>query len=156
LLKAINDEYEKTLSSVIGVQTVSEDETHRYGIIDPLEKDGRRYQVKQFVEKPAQGTAPSNLAIMGRYILTPEIFRFLEEQHVGAGGEIQLTDAIQSLNEIQRVFAYDFEGKRYDVGEKLGFIQTTIEMALQHDELKEDLLKIMQELVTEQTNAVKN
>ena len=69
---------------------------------------------------------------MGRYILTPEIFMFLEQQHVGAGGEIQLTDAIQSLNEIQRVFAYDFEGKRYDVGEKLGFVQTTIEMALQH------------------------
>jgi len=84
---------------------------------------------------------------MGRYILTPEIFMFLEQQHVGAGGEIQLTDAIQSLNEIQRVFAYDFEGKRYDVGEKLGFIQTTIEMALQHDELKDELIKYMNELV---------
>ena len=94
----------KTLSSVIGVQTVPESETHRYGIIDPLEQEGRRYQVRNFVEKPAQGTAPSNLAIMGRYILTPEIFMFLEQQHVGAGGEIQLTDAIQSLNEIQRVF----------------------------------------------------
>lgn len=84
---------------------------------------------------------------MGRYVLTPEIFMFLEDQETGAGGEIQLTDAIQRLNEIQRVFAYDFEGKRYDVGEKLGFIQTTIEMALQHDELKDELIKYMNELV---------
>ncbi|EEM08682.1 UTP-glucose-1-phosphate uridylyltransferase [Bacillus pseudomycoides] len=99
------------------------------------------------MEKPAQGTAPSNLAIMGRYVLTPEIFMFLEDQQTGTGGEIQLTDAIQRLNEIQRVFAYDFEGKRYDVGEKLGFIQTTIEMTLQHDELKDELVKYMNELV---------
>ncbi len=142
----------KTLSSVIGVQTVPESETHRYGIIDPLEQEGRRYQVRNFVEKPAQGTAPSNLAIMGRYILTPEIFMFLEQQHVGAGGEIQLTDAIQSLNEIQRVFAYDFEGKRYDVGEKLGFVQTTIEMALQHPELRDDMVAMMKKILEEQAN----
>jgi UTP--glucose-1-phosphate uridylyltransferase len=77
---------------------------------------------------------------MGRYILTPEIFMLLEQQEVGAGGEIQLTDAIQQLNQIQRVFAYDFEGTRYDVGEKLGFIQTTIEFALQNEELKKELL----------------
>ena len=89
-------------------------------------------------------------------MLTPEIFRFLEEQHIGAGGEIQLTDAIQKLNEIQRVFAYDFEGKRYDVGEKLGFIQTTIEMALQHEELKDDLLAIMREIVNAEKATVKN
>ncbi|HDR7656028.1 TPA: UTP-glucose-1-phosphate uridylyltransferase [Bacillus wiedmannii] len=84
---------------------------------------------------------------MGRYVLTPEIFMFLENQQTGAGGEIQLTDAIQRLNEIQRVFAYDFEGKRYDVGEKLGFIQTTIEMALQHDGLKNELLSYMEKLL---------
>ena len=101
-------------------------------------KNERRYQVRQFVEKPAEGTAPSNLAIMGRYVLTPEIFMFLENQQTGAGGEIQLTDAIQRLNEIQRVFAYDFEGTRYDVGEKFGFIKTTIEMALQQEELKKN------------------
>ena len=110
----------------------------------------RRYQVSKFVEKPAQGTAPSNLAIMGRYILTPEIFMFLEHQQTGAGGEIQLTDAIQSLNEIQRVFAYDFEGKRYDVGEKFGFIKTTIEMALQHPELRDDMLVMMKKVLDEQ------
>ncbi|MED3393165.1 UTP--glucose-1-phosphate uridylyltransferase [Bacillus wiedmannii] len=146
-LRQLMDQYEATQSSVIGVQTVPETETHRYGIIDPLAQNGRSYQVSQFVEKPDQGTAPSNLAIMGRYVLTPEIFTFLENQQTGAGGEIQLTDAIQRLNEIQRVFAYDFEGKRYDVGEKLGFIQTTIEMALQHDGLKNELLSYMEKLL---------
>ncbi|ALQ70464.1 UTP--glucose-1-phosphate uridylyltransferase [Bacillus cereus] len=151
-LRQLIEEYDKTLSSVIGVQTVPEDETHRYGIIDPLEQEGRRYQVRNFVEKPAAGTAPSNLAIMGRYVLTPEIFMFLEQQHVGAGGEIQLTDAIQSLNEIQRVFAYDFEGTRYDVGEKLGFVQTTIEMALQHPELRDDMVVMMKKILEKHTN----
>ncbi|MBY7124803.1 MULTISPECIES: UTP--glucose-1-phosphate uridylyltransferase GalU [Bacillus] len=146
-LRQLMDQYEATQSSVIGVQTVAETETHRYGIIDPLVQKGRSYQVSKFVEKPDQGTAPSNLAIMGRYVLTPEIFTFLENQQTGAGGEIQLTDAIQRLNEIQRVFAYDFEGKRYDVGEKLGFIQTTLEMALQHDELKNELLSYMEKLL---------
>ena len=141
------DQYEGTNSSVIGVQTVPENETHRYGIIDPVEQNNRRYQVRQFVEKPVQGTAPSNLAIMGRYVLTPEIFMFLENQQTGAGGEIQLTDAIQRLNDVQRVFAYDFEGIRYDVGEKFGFIKTTIEMALQNEELNVELMKYMKELV---------
>lgn len=107
------------------------------------------------MEKPAQGTAPSNLEIMGRYILTAEIFKLLEEQQIGAGGEIQLTDAIQRLNETQRVFAYDFEGKRYDVGGKLEFIQTTIEMAMQHEELKEDLLNYMQKLVENELSVTK-
>jgi UTP--glucose-1-phosphate uridylyltransferase len=148
-LKQLIDQYEQTFSSVIGVKQVPDNETHRYGIIDPLEQHGRRYQVRQFVEKPAPGTAPSNLAIMGRYVLTPEIFLFLEKQEAGAGGEIQLTDAIQKLNEIQRVFAYEFEGKRYDVGEKIGFIKTTIEFALQHDELKEDLIQFMEKLLND-------
>ncbi|MGN8232545.1 UTP--glucose-1-phosphate uridylyltransferase GalU [Priestia flexa] len=146
-LRQLMNEYENTLSSVIGVQTVGDDQTHRYGIVDPISNEGRRYQVNTFVEKPAPGTAPSNLAIMGRYVFTPEIFEFLEEQEIGAGGEIQLTDAIQKLNEIQRVFAYDFEGKRFDVGEKLGFIQTTIEFALNHEELRKEMLIFMEELL---------
>ncbi|RZI50986.1 UTP--glucose-1-phosphate uridylyltransferase GalU [Aeribacillus pallidus] len=146
-LKQLMDEYGKTGASIIGVQPVPEEETHRYGIIEPLEQTGRRYEVKNFVEKPAKGTAPSNLAIMGRYILTPEIFLFLEEQKIGAGGEIQLTDAIQKLNEIQRVFAYNFEGKRYDVGEKIGFIKTTIEFALKNEEIKPELIQFMEELI---------
>ncbi|MCU9613261.1 UTP--glucose-1-phosphate uridylyltransferase GalU [Caldibacillus lycopersici] len=146
-LKQLIDQYNKTYASVIGVQQVPENETHRYGIIDPLSKDGRLYQVKNFVEKPEPGTAPSNLAILGRYILTPEIFSFLDKQMVGAGGEIQLTDAIQQLNQIQRVFAYDFEGKRFDVGEKIGFIKTTIEFALQDEELKLQVNDFIKELI---------
>ncbi len=146
-LKQLINQYEQTLSSVIGVQEVPDNQTNRYGIIDPSEKFGRRYEVNCFVEKPEIGTAPSNLAIMGRYILKPEIFMFLEKQHKGAGGEVQLTDAIEQLNRIQRVFAYDFEGQRYDVGEKFGFIQTTIEMALNNVELREDLLLLMKEIM---------
>jgi UTP--glucose-1-phosphate uridylyltransferase len=142
-LKQLMNEYDRTYSSVIGVKKVPQDETHRYGIIDPIEQQGRSYQVRNFVEKPKQGTSPSNLAIIGRYIFTPEIFLFLDKQEVGADGEIQLTDAIQKLNQIQRVFAYEFEGNRYDVGSKLGFIKTTIEFALQKDELKEQLLAFM-------------
>lgn len=146
-LKQLINEYEKTLSSVIGVQPVQDNETHRYGIIDPINNEGQLFKVDRFVEKPKAGTAPSNLAIMGRYILTPEIFMFLDKQEKGAGGEIQLTDAIQSLNIDQSVYAYKFEGKRYDVGEKLGFIQTTLEFALQDASLKDDLLAYMSTLM---------
>ncbi|MEH7440215.1 UTP--glucose-1-phosphate uridylyltransferase GalU [Neobacillus drentensis] len=146
-LKQLINHYEETFSSVIGVQTVPDNETHRYGIIDPSSQDGRLYQVKNFVEKPKPGTAPSNLAIMGRYILTPEIFMFLDRQEKGAGGEIQLTDAIQKLNQIQRVFAYDFEGTRYDVGEKFGFVKTTIEFALQHEDLHDEMVDYLKNLV---------
>jgi UTP--glucose-1-phosphate uridylyltransferase len=146
-VKQLMNQYEETHSSVIGVQSVADKDTSRYGIIDPVETIGRLYRVGNLVEKPAAGTAPSNLAIMGRYVLTPEIFPLLEEGNVGAGGEIQLTDAIQKLNEIQQVYAYNFEGKRYDVGEKIGFIQTTIEFALKDSELREDVLRFLRELV---------
>ncbi|WAA12120.1 UTP--glucose-1-phosphate uridylyltransferase GalU [Fervidibacillus halotolerans] len=149
-LRQLINQYEETFSSIIGVQRVPEKETHRYGIIDPLTQEGRRYQVKNFVEKPAPGTAPSNLAIIGRYILTPEIFHFLDQQEIGAGGEIQLTDAIQKLNQIQRVFAYEFEGDRYDVGEKIGFVKTTIEFALKDEELKPQVLDFLKKLVEEE------
>ncbi|MEH6908137.1 UTP--glucose-1-phosphate uridylyltransferase GalU [Neobacillus drentensis] len=143
-IRQLINQYEETFSSVIGVQTVSDSETHRYGIVVPASQEGRRYQVSNFVEKPKPGTAPSNLAIMGRYILTPEIFMFLDRQEKGAGGEIQLTDAIQRLNQIQRVLAYDFEGKRFDVGEKGGFVKTTIEFALQQDDLRDEIIEFLQ------------
>ncbi|WP_337019106.1 UTP--glucose-1-phosphate uridylyltransferase GalU [Oceanobacillus massiliensis] len=146
-LKQLMEQYDETQSSVIGVQQVAEEETYRYGIIDPKTIEGRRYQVSNFVEKPKQGTAPSNLAIMGRYVLTPEIFDFLDKQETGAGGEIQLTDAIQKLNELQKVYAYDFEGKRYDVGEKLGFIRTTVEFALNNEEMGDQVLEMLKEIV---------
>jgi UTP--glucose-1-phosphate uridylyltransferase len=149
-LKQLINEYNDSGSSVIGVQTVPDSETHRYGIVDPSERIGRRYAVNNFVEKPKQGTAPSNLAIMGRYILTPEIFNFLEKQELGAGGEIQLTDAIKQLNKEQPVYAYDFEGKRYDVGEKIGFIKTTIEFALQHPDLRQEVLDYIQEIMKDE------
>ncbi|UTE77504.1 UTP--glucose-1-phosphate uridylyltransferase GalU [Rossellomorea sp. KS-H15a] len=146
-LRQLMDRYDETQASVIGVQMVEEEQTHRYGIIDPSSKENRLYQVNQFVEKPKQGTAPSNLAIMGRYVLTPEIFHYLEKQETGAGGEIQLTDAIQNLNSAQTVYAYDFEGERHDVGEKFGFVKTTIDFALQHDEIKKEVLTYMKELL---------
>lgn len=153
-LKQLMDQYDITQRSVIGVQQVSEADTHRYGIIDPKSANDRLYQVNKFVEKPKQGTAPSNLAIMGRYILTPEIFELLEKQETGAGGEIQLTDAIQKLNELQNVFAYDFEGKRYDVGEMLGFIRTTIEFALQSNEFGKDVEQMMKDLLEEKAGVL--
>src|SRR5690606_4243440 len=116
-LAQLIEQFDQTQKSVIGVQRVDDQDTDRYGIIDPVAVNGKLIEVKQFVEKPEIGTAPSNYAIMGRYVLTPEIFSFLGEHEQGAGGEIQLTDAIQKLNEIESVFAYEFDGKRYDVGE---------------------------------------
>ncbi|MBA8661627.1 UTP--glucose-1-phosphate uridylyltransferase GalU [Staphylococcus aureus] len=145
-VKQLIDVYEETGHSVIGVQEVPEADTHRYGIIDPLNKNGRQYEVKKFVEKPAQGTAPSNLAIMGRYVLTPEIFDYLKTQKEGAGNEIQLTDAIERMNNDNQVYAYDFEGERYDVGEKLGFVKTTIEYALKDDSMREELTRFIKAL----------
>ena len=141
------EQYENTEKSVIGVQAVSIEQTDRYGIVDPIETDSRLVQVKRFVEKPPLGSAPSNLAIMGRYVLTPRIFEFLERHELGAGGEIQLTDAIQKLNEEEGVYAFDFEGKRYDVGEKLGFITTVLEFALQNNELRSPLLAALDDIV---------
>lgn len=146
-------QYDEVGSSVIGVKQVPANETHRYGIIDPATQDGRSYEVTNFVEKPKEGTAPSNLAIMGRYVLTPEIFDYLAKQEAGAGGEIQLTDAIQALNEHDKVYAYEFEGRRFDVGEKLGFVKTTIEFALQNEEIGEDVRVFLEELLKEPVNA---
>lgn len=148
-IKQLINQFEVVNSSIIGVKHVPYEETNRYGIIDSISTDGRIYNVQQFVEKPELGTAPSNLAIMGRYVLTPEIFDFLEEQEVGAEGEVQLTDAIQKLNNIQSVFGYNFEGKRYDVGEKLGFILTTIEFALQNNDLAPKVLNMLNKIIDE-------
>lgn len=147
------EQYERTEKSVIGVQAVSIEQTDRYGIVDPIDTGGKLVQVRKFVEKPALGSAPSNLAIMGRYVLTPRIFEFLDKHELGAGGEIQLTDAIQKLNEEDGVYAFEFEGKRYDVGEKLGFITTVLEFALQNGELRSPLLTVLDEIVQrEQAN----
>ena len=145
-IKQLMEQYETTGKSVIGVQTVPETETHRYGIIEPKSQDERLYEVNRFVEKPEQGTAPSNLAIMGRYVLSPKIFDYLETQTEGSGGEIQLTDAIERLNKDDKVYAYDFEGQRYDVGEKIGFVKTTIEYALKDEEMRDEIIRYLQSL----------
>lgn len=144
-LKQLIDQYEETQNSVIGVQKVPDEFTNRYGIIEPDFQEDRLYRVNNFVEKPPLGTAPSNLAIMGRYVFTPKIFKYLDLQEKGAGGEIQLTDAIQKLNQSERVYAYDFEGTRYDVGERLGYILTTLEFAMQKEDLKYPLMDAMAE-----------
>lgn len=145
--RQLMNQFELLGRSVIGVQTVSTEQTSRYGIVDPLRSRGRLYEVERFVEKPAPGQAPSNLAIMGRYVLTPDIFDYLESQETGAGGEIQLTDAIQRLNREQGVYAYDFQGVRYDVGEKLGFILTTLDFALKRQDLRHELLTALGNIV---------
>ena len=145
-IKQLMEQYESTGKSVIGVQTVPETETHRCGIIEPKSQDERLYEVNRFVEKPEQGTAPSNLAIMGRYVLSPRIFDYLETQTEGSGGEIQLTDAIERLNKDDKVYAYDFEGQRYDVGEKIGFVKTTIEYALKDQEMRDEIIRYLQSL----------
>jgi UTP--glucose-1-phosphate uridylyltransferase len=139
-LMQLMERYERYNASIIGVHPVSEDEVSRYGIVDGKKIDERLYSVIHLVEKPKREETPSNLAIMGRYILSPKIFDILSFQAPGAGGEVQLTDAIAGLNRCEAVYAYDFEGIRYDVGEKMGFIQTTIEFALQRGDLKGSLL----------------
>ncbi|MGO4271670.1 UTP--glucose-1-phosphate uridylyltransferase, partial [Paenibacillus sp. TAF58] len=142
-LKQMMDQYESRHASVIGVKHVSDEEVSRYGIVDGNEIEKRLYNINHLVEKPMKEEAPSNLAIMGRYILTPRIFDILNNQKPGAGGEIQLTDAIAELNRLESVYAYEFEGMRFDVGDKLGFIQTTIDYALQREELRYELLKYL-------------
>ncbi|MCU6708783.1 UTP--glucose-1-phosphate uridylyltransferase GalU [Paenibacillus sp. J5C_2022] len=146
-LKQMIEQYDRYKSSIIGVQSVEEDEVSRYGIVDGQAIHDRLYNVKNLVEKPSQEDAPSNVAILGRYILSPSIFDILEKQKPGAGGEIQLTDAIAQLNNTEAVYAYEFEGTRYDVGEKIGFIKTQLEFALQRDDLRDELMEYLRGVV---------
>ncbi|MGM8364840.1 UTP--glucose-1-phosphate uridylyltransferase GalU [Virgibacillus sp. W0181] len=146
-LKQLMDQYSRYHASILGVQTVKKEDVSRYGIVDGKMMENRFYHVHDLVEKPNKEKAPSNLAILGRYILSPTIFDILHNQSPGAGGEIQLTDAIAALNKQEAVYAYDFEGKRYDVGEKMGFIQTTIEFALERDDLKEEFKDYLASIV---------
>ncbi|WP_397334622.1 UTP--glucose-1-phosphate uridylyltransferase GalU [Paenibacillus sp. 1011MAR3C5] len=146
-LKQMIEQYDRYKSSIIGVQRVGQKEVSRYGIVAGKEIHERLYSVSGLVEKPKVEEAPSDIAIMGRYILSSKIFNILESQKPGAGGEIQLTDAIAELNRFEAVYAYDFEGTRYDVGEKFGFIKTTIEIALQNPGLQYELLEYLQELL---------
>ena len=120
---------------MLGVETVPRSETDKYGIVATEEREGRISVVKQIVEKPRPQNAPSTLAVVGRYVLSPTIFAKLETTGRGAGGEIQLTDAIADLLGEENVFAYEFEGKRYDYGSKLGYLQATVEYGLKHESL---------------------
>lgn len=147
-LKQLIDIYTETTASVVGVQSVPKEDVSKYGIVRPSEtfktKNNRLFRLTDMIEKPSVEKAPSNLAVLGRYVLTPEIFDFLETQEAGAGNEIQLTDAIKRLLSIQQVYAYDFEGLRYDVGDKFGFVKATIDFALRDENLQnqtEDYIK---------------
>ena len=140
LTKQLINEYDKTHASILAVKKVPHDEVSAYGVIDPEREVSKGlFNVKKFVEKPAVADAPSDLAIIGRYLLTPEIFDILENQKPGKGNEIQLTDAIDTLNQTQRVFAHEFTGDRYDVGNKFGYVKTNIEYGLTHPEVKDEL-----------------
>ena len=139
-LKQLIDCYSEYKTTILGVQTVPESETNKYGIVDGIHIEDRVYKVKDLVEKPAVDEAPSNVAILGRYIITPQIFEILENTEPGKGGEIQLTDALKTLISQEAMYAYNFEGRRYDVGDKLGFLQATIEFALKKEELRDRFL----------------
>ncbi len=141
------DVYNETGSSVVGVQTVAHENVNKYGVIDPERQvDARTIQVRTFVEKPDIDKAPSDMAILGRYVLTSDIFDFLATQAAGKGNEIQLTDAIDRLAHEKEVYAYDFEGQRYDVGDKKGFLQAQVEFALDRDDTRQAMEDIIENL----------
>ena len=140
------DVFKEYQTSILGVQTVAHEVVNKYGIIAGKQVDERVYKVNDMVEKPSVEEAPSNVAVLGRYIITPEIFHFLETQDVGKGGEIQLTDALKRLAKEQAMYAYDFKGHRYDVGSKVGFIQANIEFALRRGELREEMEEYLSRL----------
>ena len=135
VMKQMADKYDYYQCSVLGVQEVAREETASYGIVDASLLDDRVSRVNAIVEKPKPEAAPSNLGVVGRYILTPRIFHYIENLKPGAGGELQLTDAIAALLQEQQVLAYAFDGKRYDCGSKLGYLQATVEYAMKHPEV---------------------
>lgn len=146
-LKGMMELFEETERSVIAVQEVAHEDVSKYGIISPSAENSRYTQIKDLVEKPDPAEAPSNLAVIGRYIISPEIFDILERQKPGRGGEIQLTDALRVLNRDFPMAAFPIQGKRYDVGDKFGYIEATIELALQRDELGDAVKQYLTELV---------
>ena len=148
-LKQLINAYEEYKTSILGVQEVAKEDTDKYGILDCKHIEDRVYKVKGLMEKPNIDQTNSDIAILGRYIVTPKIFEILENLEPGKGGEIQLTDALLKLSKEEAIYAYIFEGKRYDVGDKLGFLQATVEYALRRDELKNDFLKYLKEIIKE-------
>lgn len=141
------EKYEQCGSTVLGVQTVAHSEVSKYGIIAGEKIDDRFYKVSDMVEKPQADKAPSDVAILGRYIITPEIFNCIEQTGAGAGGEIQLTDALKLLATKEDVYAYDFVGRRYDVGNRMGFLEATVEYALKRDDLRGEFVDYLKKIV---------
>ena len=142
-LKQLIDCFNEYKTTILGVQTVAPENVDKYGIVDGIHIEDRVYKVKRLVEKPAVEEAPSNVAILGRYIITPQIFEILENTKPGKGNEIQLTDALETLIKNEAMYAYNFEGRRYDVGDKLGFLQATVEFALKREELREGFIEYL-------------
>ncbi len=142
-LKQMIEMFNQYKVSILGVQEVEMDSVSKYGIVKGIAVEDRIYKVKDLVEKPSVKEAPSNIAILGRYIITPEIFDALEATKPGKGGEIQLTDALRLLAQREAMYAYNFKGKRYDVGDKQGFLEATVEFALKRDDLREEFLSYL-------------
>ncbi len=139
-LMACYDEYKTT---ILGVQQVPHNEVSKYGVISGMHIENSVYKVKDLVEKPKVEEAPSDIAILGRYIITPQIFKILENTKPGKGDEIQLTDALKTLMQQEAMYAYTFEGRRYDVGDKLGFLEATVEFALKRKDLQNQFMKYL-------------
>ncbi|MCL0100415.1 UTP--glucose-1-phosphate uridylyltransferase GalU [Peptococcaceae bacterium] len=148
-LKQLMDVYDEYQYSVIAVQKVPEEDVKKYGIIAANKIKGNIYRISDLVEKPEVKDAPSNLAVMGRYIISPRIFDFLEKTEPGTGGEIQLTDALKALCNCEAIFALEFEGKRYDVGDKMGYLKATVEFALKRKDLADEFINYLKGLVGE-------
>ena len=147
-LQQLLDVYDATGASVLGCQAVPQEKVTSYGIVaSEATEDERIFKVNDMVEKPAVEEAPRRLAVLGRYVITPEIFAILEQTAPGRGGEIQLTDALKVLATEQAMYAYDFVGRRYDVGDKQGYLEATVEYALRRPELREKFLHYLQEIV---------
>jgi len=153
-LKQMIDVYDQYQTSVLGVQTVKDEDVCKYGIVDGERVDDRVYTVKGLVEKPAVDEAPSNVAILGRYIINPSIFDILAETKPGKGGEIQLTDALKELALKEDMYAYDFIGKRYDVGNKQGFLEATVETALRRSDLRDEFLAYLVKVVEKEVGVL--
>ena len=145
-LKQLLDCFDERQTTILGVQQVAKENVDKYGIVDGLEVSDRLYKVNNLIEKPDVDAAPSNVAILGRYIITPEIFDILDNTKPGKGGEIQLTDALKTLISKQDMYAYEFTGRRYDVGDKLGFLEATVEFALKREALKVPFMEFLQNL----------
>ena len=147
VLKQLMDVHEDCGGSVLGVQEVPRDRVSSYGVVKPTPVKERLWLAEDLVEKPPVEEAPSRLAVLGRYIISPEIFDILETTQPGRGGEIQLTDALKKLSEREPVYAYEFEGRRYDVGDKQGFLEATVDFALKRPDLRDPFLRYLMKTV---------